>query len=167
MALGLALAIAAIASSVASGAATYVGQQKADDKTKKAQRFERRKAELENAKNARRAIAQRRIQQADILASNEATGTRSNSAVSGAVGSLTTQTAANTGFANTGLAGSIGVNSSLRAANRQTAIFGNIAQGFDVASQAFTLGALGNFNKPKPLGGPPPTINPTVTILNK
>lgn len=101
--------------------------QKAEKKAnKRANRIQQRTAELENQRNARRAIAQRRIQQAELISSAQSTNVGSNSSVTGAVGSLQTQTAANIGFANTQLAGQVATSNVLlrgtAQANRQRAI---------------------------------------------
>jgi len=103
-----ALLVTAVTASVA-GAAYQQKAQKEQKKAAKEQgRIERRIAEINNARAARRAIAARRQMTAEITAqsANSGTGLEFSSAVRGAVGSLVTQTASNVGAANTNTAAS-------------------------------------------------------------
>ncbi len=132
-------AVAAVGGTAASIASTNA-QRKAQ---KKEGKIQRRVAEIENVRQARRAVAQRRVQQANLIAQSQVSNqTGSNSAVQGAVGSLSTQTAANIGASNTRLAGDLARFHVLSQGARTAGRFNNIAAGF---------GGLGNLAENKGL----------------
>lgn len=134
--LAAAIAVSTIGT-IAQTAASFK-QLEADEKEN---RIRRRVAEIENVRNSRRAVQARLRQQADILASQESTGTNTNSAVSGAVGSIGTQTAANVGLQNTRLAGDIAANQkSLRGA-RQAGRLSTISNVASNTSELLLFGA--------------------------
>lgn len=112
------MAITSAVVAVVVGAIGADQQHRAQKATRKAQKeasaSKRRSAELENQQRARRHIAARRVQQAELIAASEATNAGGlNSAVSGAVGSLSTQTAAEIGAANNQFAGDVAAQSAL------------------------------------------------------
>ena len=138
-------------------------QQKAAKEANKAQKeqgqIERRMAEIENARQARRAIAARRTQQAEIQAqsANTGTGLESSSAVRGAVGSLTTQTAANIGAASTRAAGSWAYQRAGERGAQRSMKASNIASTFGAVSDI--AGAYATFGATKPAKSNEPTNN--------
>jgi len=99
--------------------------------------IQRRVADIESQRRARRAVAARRIQQGEIIAQERSFGqTTTNSAVQGAVGSLTTQAAANIGAANTRLAAQSARFSVLQRGAQRAGKFNNIAAGLGVLGSA-------------------------------
>lgn len=119
-------AAAAVGSTVASIRATnaQVAAQK------KEARIQQRVSQIESVRRARRAVAQRRIQEAELLQAGATEGARTSSSISGAVGSLRTQTGANIGAANTRLAGDIAANRALITGANKARVFGNQADLF-------------------------------------
>lgn len=120
---GSVIAAATVVGTVAEHRATKA-QLKAQ---KREARINRRTASIENVRRARRAVAQRRIQEAEILQAGATEGVRASSGIAGAVGSLRTQTAANIGAANTQLAGSIAANNALIRGSRAASRYGTVA----------------------------------------
>jgi len=123
----------AAGAAVAGGVAQHQQAQAINRAQKKQGRIERRIAAIENARRARRAIAERRVQQADIQAqaANSGTNMESSSAIRGAVGSLTTQTAANIGAARTRAAASFASQRAGERGAQQAATFGTYANMFN------------------------------------
>ena len=134
-------AIATVVSTVA-GVGGAVAQNRAIKQQNRAEEnarnIDRRQAALENARQRRLAIAQRRIAEAETIQGGENQGAGQSSSVAGAVGALRTQTASNIGFQNTQIA-----SNSLRAntlgagyaAAARSQSFGNSLQGIATASQ--------------------------------
>jgi Flp pilus assembly protein TadB len=137
---------------------------KATEKSnKKANRLERTTAEIENQRNARRAIAARRLQQAELIQAAQSSNVGANSSVSGAVGSLTTQTASNIGFANTQLAGQVATSNVLLRGQSKALKHNTRAAGLSLFGQGIGMaGSSGLFTKPA--GTAAPKINPQLTI---
>jgi len=139
-----ALIVSAVAS-VGAGVMQHEQAQAANRAQAKQARIERRIAAIENARQARRAVAARRVQQADIQAGavNSGTGVENSSAVRGAVGSLTTQTAVNIGAATTRAAASFAQQKAAIMGARQSARYGTLANIFtgisDIASGVMTF----------------------------
>lgn len=152
-------AIAAVGSALASGISAH--QQASAQK--KAARAQRRSAEMENARRARRAIAERRMREAELLQAGASEGIRSSSAIQGAVGSLRTQTAANIGHANTQLAGDMIANRALVRGARRAATFDSIASGMNAIGQV-GFAFAGRPDPNQTLTKPVPKINPTLTL---
>lgn len=120
---------AAAALTVVGAGAQFVATQSQVKAQKKEARIQRAISQIEANRRARRAVAERRIQQAELLAQANASNQGVNSAVSGAVGSLSTQTAANIGAANTRLAAETFQNNVLLRGARRASLFGTIASG--------------------------------------
>jgi len=139
--------IAALVTAIAGVFAGYKGVQAQNQAQERAAKIQNRQASLENQRRARRAVAQRRIMQADMIQSTETMGARSSSALQGAVGSLQTQTAANIGAANTQLAGDIGMNRALIHGARNAAQWDTIGGVFNVASQGFGMASDRQFQQ--------------------
>lgn len=76
---------------------------------KRAARLERARANLENRKRTRQALAAARRQRAEILAGTQSQNQGTNTGVQGAVGALQTGTAANIGAARADLGARTGV----------------------------------------------------------
>lgn len=144
MVLETGLAIAAIVTAVAGTFATYKGQQAQNEAQEKARKFDNRKAQIENARRARRAVAERRMMQAELIQNTETMGARNSSSTLGQVGSLQTQTAANIGAANTQLAGDWGINHALTMGARTAAKWDTVAGGFNAASTVFSTPGFGD-----------------------
>ena len=106
----------------------------------KAARIERRISEIENARRARRAIAQQRIQQANIVAGAQEAGIGGSSAAVGAAGSVGAKTAGAIGGVNTISAGrfaqSVALQKGFRDASKLQSI-GSILGGAQNAAGAF------------------------------
>jgi hypothetical protein len=143
-----ALVVGALIAAVGSGVAAQQNAQaaKAERKgAKKTNLINQQRAEIENQRNARRAIAARRVQQAELIASAQPGQVGANSALSGAVGSLTTQTGANIGFASTMLAGQNAANNTqLKYQNRASKFRVNAAWGglvSDIGTSMMSYGA--------------------------
>ncbi len=157
----LAAAVIGTGVSIQQNAQAQKAQRKAERKTADIQN---RSAELENQRNARRAIAQRRVQQSELIAAAQVSNTGANSAVAGAVGSLTTQTAANIGFASQQLAADRASQYQLfrgaKKAGRHMTNAG-IASG---VGQLAMLGLSMGMGSPKPQGRQAPAIYDTMTI---
>ena len=104
---------------------------------KKANAIQRRTAQMQHEQRIRRAEAEKRKQQADLMQQAEALGTSTNSSLTTSVGSLDTQVAVDTGAASTLLAGDYATQQTLfkgqRRANRHNT---NAAIGQSVASLA-------------------------------
>ena len=104
---------------------------------KKANAIQRRTAQMQHEQRIRRAEAEKRKQQADLVQQAEALGTSANSSLTTSVGSLDTQVAVDTGAASTLLAGDYATQQTLfkgqRRANRHNT---NAAIGQSVASLA-------------------------------
>lgn len=119
-----------------SAISSYRAASAQNDAQKKEARAQRRTAELENVRQARRAVAAQRLQAAEIEQAAASEGVRSSSGVAGAVGSLQTQTASNIGAANTRLAGQV-------AANRALVTGARRARRFNTAGDVFAgIGAI-------------------------
>ena len=129
------LATAAVAS-IAGGVASHKQAQATNKAQEKQGRIERRIAAIENARRARRAVAEQRVQRASLeaQAANSDTGMESSSAVRGAVGSLATQTASNIGASNTRLAASFAAQRAGERGAERAATFGTYANMFNSIS---------------------------------
>lgn len=134
------LAAALIATVVSTGASVAATQEQVKAEKKRA-KTQRRTQELARVKENRRAIAQRRVQEAEIIQGGEASGTRTNSAVSGAVGSLRSTTAGNIGFANTQFAGNTLASRQSERGMRNAARLGTFANVAGTAASLFATGA--------------------------
>lgn len=97
--MGSGLEIAAIVAAVGGTAVAVHQGRKADRARKDADAGRLAEAELANQREIRKAIAQSRLEQAQVLATGNAQGAGDSSALQGAVGSAQTQLAANIGFA--------------------------------------------------------------------
>ncbi len=82
---------------------------KSKKEQEKANRLERGRADLQRSRERRRAIAKRRIQQAQIISSAQASGVAGSSASLGAQSALLTDTAGNIGFAQSQAAAQQGI----------------------------------------------------------
>ena len=133
----LAAAISLVAVSTAASVIATEEQVKA---AKKENRVRRRVASVERAKKARQRIAQRRVQEAEVIQSSEAQGNRSNSAVSGFVGGLRSDTAGAIGLDSTQFAGDVLANRTRLRGIRRAGTFGTIANVANTASDLFLLG---------------------------
>lgn len=142
MVLETALLIAATVAAVAGTGATVVAQKKQNEAQEKAAKLQQAGARIENMHRARRAIAERRMMQAELEQSVASQGARTSSSLQGATGSLSTQTAANIGFNNTTLATDIGVNNALVSGAREAARWNTFAGVADAASTG--MGWYGN-----------------------
>ena len=134
------MAVTSAVIAVGSAFATHKGVQAQRKAQKREANVQRRMAEIENVKRARRAIAQRRIQEAELIQAGVSEGIRNSSGISGAVGSLRTQTASNIGAANTQLAGSIAANRALLRGARQAGNWGTVASAFNAAGGVVSTG---------------------------
>lgn len=145
-------AVATVISTVAgvgSAAAGYRATQEQNKAERRARDIDRRQAALENARQRRLAIAQRRIQEAEIGQLAESQGVAGSSSVAGARGALLSDTASNIGFANTQIASNTLRADTLgrgygRAAQLQS--FGNTLGGIGNASAGFGSFAAQNPN---------------------
>ena len=130
-------ATAAIISAVTATASlgASIAQSQATNKAQRdAASIERARAQIQNNREARRAIAARRIQESEIIAASQTQGTRTSSGVSGAVGSLRSDTASNIGAANTDLAASTAQSRILQSGATKATNLGAVAQTFQSAS---------------------------------
>ncbi len=75
-------------------------QRKAKKATRRARRVERRAADIQNVRARKKQLAERRRLEASTLAQAGNSGIAGSSAVSGVVGSIGSQFAANAGFSN-------------------------------------------------------------------
>ena len=127
------------------GSAIFQGKAiKAQNKAQaKSARIERRLAEIENARRARRAIAQSRIQQADITAASELAGIGGSSAAVGAAGSVASKTAGAVGGAADITAGRFAQSVALQKGARDSAKFQQVASLFQATSSLAS--AFGSF----------------------
>lgn len=112
-----------------------MAQSEQNQAQKDAAKIQQRQAALENARRARRAVAERRLLQAEIVQNSASQNVRGSSSVAGATGSLSTQTAANIGGATTYMAGDMGINRRLVAGASRAARWDTIA-GFANATSA-------------------------------
>ena len=151
---GAGLIIAAVVAAVAAVGSAVSSRQSAKktfEAEEKARDIEIRGAEIDRARRARRAIAAARIQQAEIIAATQTQNQGGNSAVIGAVGSLSTQTAANIGAGNTQLATSIASSGRRLLGANQARRLNDVAGGFQaIGSIAKTFIAAGG-RGPKPI----------------
>lgn len=107
----------AIASGVAATGSAVQSNRAAEaqnDQINRAASIERAQARIDNNRRARLAIKATRIQTGQIEATTQNENTGSNSAVTGAIGSLRTQTASNIGAANTQLSAQLGISAALQ-----------------------------------------------------
>jgi ABC-type sugar transport system ATPase subunit len=141
--MGVSAAVAATAA-VVSSVATMQAQKAQNQAQEKAAKIQQRQAALETQRRARRAVAERRILQAEMQQSAFAQNQGGNSALSGAVGSLQTQTAANIGAARTNLAGEIGMNRALISGARSAARWNTVA---GVASAVSSVASTPQFGQ--------------------
>lgn len=123
-------AIVAGASAFAGGVTNALAIREQNKAQRKAGSLERAAAEIDRQQQTRRAIALRRQQEAQILASQESTGTSTNSGVSGSVGSLRTQTAVNIGANNTQFASQIAQSRTLQQGATRAAGLGQVSSAF-------------------------------------
>lgn len=105
----------------------------------KAAEFDRAGARIEAQRQNRKAIADRRVRQAELIAQSQAQNTGGNSAVSGAVGSLSSDTASEIGSANTALAVQLGQSRLLQRGTSEGVRLQNIAGGFDAIASGLSL----------------------------
>lgn len=117
--------------------ATWKAGERQDQAAKRSNRVRMASATEENLRSARRAIAQRRVQQAELIAQSQSENTGKNSAVQGAVNSLTTQTASNIGFANSKLASEYLSNKYLMRGQRQVNNWQTTSSLFSTAFSAY------------------------------
>lgn len=141
--MGVSAAIAAGAAVVGS-LATAKAQSEQNKAQEKAAKIQERQAALETQRRARRAVAERRILQGEMQQAAFAQNQGGNSSLSGAVGSLQTQTAANIGAARTNLAGEIGMNRALIAGARSAARWDTVA---GVASAVGSIASTPQFGQ--------------------
>ena len=134
----IAAAIAAAAVSTISSAIATEAQVEAAEKENK---VNRRVANIERVQRQKRAIAERRQIEAEIIQGGETSGTRTNSAISGAVGSLRSDTASSIGLSNTQFAGDTLSNQYYLQGVRKAGTFGTIANVADTAASIFSYGA--------------------------
>lgn len=134
------LAIAAFGALAVSTGLSFVAAQKARKAEEKRFEIEQRTAEVDRARRVRRAIADARIQRAEIEASAAAQTQGTNTAVSGALGSLQTDTAGNIGAFNTQFAGQTFAAETVSRSNRAVANLQSFASLFGGGSQL--LGGL-------------------------
>ncbi len=147
-----------IGMAVALAGSTYATVQQAEGakeqrkENKKKNLIDQRSAEIENQRNARRAIAARRVQAAELTAAGQPGQVRSNSAMQGAIGSLTTQTASNIGFANTMLGAQVASsNAYIRGQNAVSKANSRAAWGNLVSDAGMMMASYGSSTmKPKP-----------------
>jgi len=137
-------------SSLAATTANIVGTQKNIKEQKTARDIQQRSAAIENNRQTRLARQEQLKEEANVEQIQVAQGARANSAVSGAIGSLGTQTASNIGAGNTRLAGQIGVNDALARGAQDLATFSNIASGFNFVGDAATISAKTGLFRQKP-----------------
>jgi len=95
------LAAVTAISAIGGGVATAVASKKRNKAESRARKIEQAAASLENQRRIRRAIAQRRIQEAEIQSLGVDQGVQGSSSIAGARSSLVTQTGANIGAART------------------------------------------------------------------
>jgi hypothetical protein len=145
MVLETALAIAAIVTAVAGTAASMQAQAKTNEAQEKARKMQNAGARIEAMHRARRAVAERRMMQAELQQMGETQGARSSSAITGAAGSLSTQTAANIGFMNTQVATDWGINTALTRGARSAARWDTVSGAFNVANSVVTSPQFGNW----------------------
>lgn len=141
MILETAAVIAAIAAVVGTGA-TMMATKASNEAQEQASKIQQRQAALENSRRARRAVAERRMMQAELIQNSATQDARTSSSMSGATGSLSTQTAANIGAANTWLAGDVGMNKALISGARTAARWNTVA---GVASAAGSIAGTSQF----------------------
>ena len=131
MAGSTAVQIAALVVAAGGTAVSIQRSRKAQRAQERADAVAQSQAELENKRNIRQAIAQGRVQRAQLISSGQAqTGGFGSSAVTGALGSARTQLGANIGFAKQTLGAQTGINRNLNEARQslsQAAQFGQIA----------------------------------------
>lgn len=137
---------AALISTAISTTASVAASVEAQQAEKERAKVQRATQELQRRKETRRTIAQARLQRAELIQGGVETGSRTNSAVSGAVSSLNSTTAGNIGYANTVFAGNQLQNDIMSSASRKIAglqTFGSAAAGaanmFSVGGQAAAM----------------------------
>tara|TARA_Y100000114_G_scaffold50443_1_gene46037 strand:+ start:1693 stop:2169 length:477 start_codon:yes stop_codon:yes gene_type:complete len=128
--MALTASIVAAVSAVGSGVAQNRAQKAQNKAQKRAAELERANARIQQQREVRKAIAQSRIQRAEILASAEAENSGSNSAVQGAVGALQSDTATAVGSSNVNLASRTGQSRALQRGATKSVQYGTIASGF-------------------------------------
>jgi hypothetical protein len=136
-----AAAITAAVAAVGSGVAQMQATSEQNKAQKKAARMEQRRASLDAQRQARRAIAQSRLINAEMTQATETMGARTSSSLAGAVGGTNTQTAANIGHMNTQLAAELGINKILTRGASRAAKWNTIAGGFDAIGSISMAGA--------------------------
>jgi len=90
--------------SIASAAVGAEGARRANQEQKKAASTDRARAGIEQRRNVRRQIAERRRAEAELIAAGQSQGIRQSSGIEGAVGSLRSDSASSIGFSNTAFA---------------------------------------------------------------
>lgn len=138
------LEIALLATAVASLGLTAKATYEQNEAQKDAARMQQASARIENMHKARRAVAARRLQQAEMIQATETMGARTSSAMTGAVGSLSSQTASEIGRANTKLASDIGVNNILIRGAERSAKFNTWAGVFNAAGSVLASPRVSN-----------------------
>jgi hypothetical protein len=127
----LALQIAGGVAAVGGTAASIVSANAAQRSQRKADAVGRAQAQLENKRAIRQAINTGRVQRAQLSAAGQnQTGGFSSSSIQGALGSASTQEAANIGFANQTVSAGIAINRNLGKARQSlanSASFGAVA----------------------------------------
>ncbi len=139
------IAIASAITALVGAGATMKAQQAQNEAQEKAAKIQQRQAALENERRARRAIAERRMVQAELIQNTATMDARGSSAMSGAVGSLSTQTAANIGAARTNLAGDVGINRALISGARTAARWNTVAGVADAATSIMDTPQFGSW----------------------
>lgn len=146
--MGATAAIVGAVGAVAGAGASVAAASAQNKAQKKAASFERARAGVNRQREIRRAIAARRLQEAEFIQAGETQGGGTNSAIAGAVGSLRTQTAANIGLTNTNFATSIAQSKALQRGATRSTRFQNIGSAFDAAgSLGFSLSNNESFIK--------------------
>jgi hypothetical protein len=130
--MGTGAEIAFYALAVAGTGTAIVQQHRAAQAQRKADKAGQAQAEIANQRSIRQAIAQSRIQQAQVLASGQAqTGGTDSSGIQGGLASAQSQLGANVGFARTTAAANNSINQSTQKYN-------------DFMANAGTAQAIGN-----------------------
>lgn len=134
------LAGAALATSAAGAYAQYEAGKSAEKKQEKARAVSQASAQVENARQRRRAIAQARIAQAQNVA-QQGSEVQSSSGLAGVQSSLSTQLGANIGAQQQRFASQTQIGNLNQSAANRLRRGQNIAGFANLASQGFMLGA--------------------------
>ena len=130
--------VAAASATAAVGSAVMSNQAQSEQNKaqKRAAQLERANARLQQQKDARQRVAQRRRQRAELIASSFSENTGANSAVTGQAGAIQSDLASNIGASQRDLAARTGQSLVLQRGASRAARYGSLANTFGAISSA-------------------------------